>query len=113
MERLIKFEDACVISRVIGKGEHDEEITKEVYNDRCNYQQGVQAYQGYSQRNSLVVLPGDFRIRENDLAIVTQSNGVRKECQVKTVRNIKLPITGERRTRLEMKYDKDITDYDD
>lgn len=110
---LIKFEDSCIISRAVGIGEHDEEITEEVYNNRCNYQQGVQTYQGISQRNSLVTLPGDVRIRENDLAIVTQSNGVKKECKVKTVRNVKMPIVGTRYTRLEMEYDKDITDYED
>ena len=110
---LIPFDDTCVISRAIGIDENDNELTKEVYNGHCNYQQGVQTYQGMSQRNSLVTLPGDVRIRENDLAIVTQSNGVKKECKVKTVRNVKLPLTGTRLTRLEMQYDKDITDYQD
>lgn len=110
---LIQFEDSCVISRADGYDEDGAETFKEVYSGRCNYQQGVQTYQGLSQRNSVVILPGDVRIRENDIAIVTQSNGVRKECQVKTVRNAKLPITGERFTRLEMEYDKDITVYED
>lgn len=110
---LIKFEDTCIISRVIGSDEEDNEMTKEVYTGPCNYQQGVQTYQGVSQRNSLVTLPGDVRIRENDLAMVTQSNGVKKECQVKTVRNIKMPLLGTRYTRLEMQYDKDVTDYED
>lgn len=110
---LIKFDDKCIINRVIGTDENDYEITKEVYNGRCNYQQGVQAYYGWSQRNSLVVLPGDVRIRENDLAKVTESNGVVHECKVKTVRNVKMPITGARHTWLEMEYDKDITEYED
>lgn len=107
---LIKFDDACIISRVTGIDECYSEITKTVYNDCCNYQQGVQTYAGISQRNSLVFLPGDVRIRENDLAIVTESNGVKHECKVKTVRNVKLPLIGTRYTRLEMEYDKEITD---
>lgn len=110
---LIKFDDTCIIRRVIGTDENDFEITKEVYNDRCNYQQGVQTYQGWSQRNSLVTLPGDVRIRENDLAIVTESNGVKHECKIKTVRNVKLPLLGTRYTRLEIEYDKDVTEYED
>ena len=107
---LIKFEDSCVISRADGYDEDGGETFKEVYKGKCNYQQGVQTYREWSQRNSVVVLPGDVRIRENDVAIVTQSNGVRKECQVKTVRNVKMPITGERFTRLEMEYDKEVSD---
>lgn len=110
---LIKFEDKCIISRANGYDEDGSETTKEVFSGPCNYQQGVQTYQGISQRNSLVTLPGDVRIRQNDLAVVTESNGVRHECQVKTVRNVKLPLLGDRYTRLEMQYDKDITDYED
>ncbi len=105
---LIRFEDSCVISRADGYDEDGGEALKEVYSDRCSYQQGVQTYREWRQRNSVVILPGDVRIRENDLAIVTQGNGVRKECRVKTVRNVKMPITGERFTRLEMEYDREL-----
>ena len=110
---LIKFEDSCIISRANGYDEEGGETTREVFTGPCNYQQGVQTYQGISQRNSLVTLKGDVRIRQNDLAIVTESNGVRHECQVKTVRNVKLPLVGTRYTRLEMEYDKEIIDNED
>lgn len=103
---LIKFEDSCVISRADGYDENGGEVFKEVYNDKCNYQQGVQTYREWSQHNSVVVLPGDVRIHVNDVAIVTEENGVKHECKVNNVRNVKLPITGERFTRLEMEYDK-------
>lgn len=110
---LIKFDDTCIISRANGYDEDGGETTVEIHRGSCNYQQGVQTYQGLSQRNSLVMLPGDVRIRQNDLAIVTESNGVKHECQVKTVRNVKMPLTGKRLTRLEMEYDKEIIDSED
>ena len=105
---LIKFDDMCIISRANGYDEDGAETTEVVYSGPCNYQQGVQTYQGLSQRNSLVVLAGDVRIWQNDLAVVTESNGTRHECQVKTVRNVKMPLVGTRYTRLEMQYDRPI-----
>ena len=106
---LIKFEDMCIISRANGYDEDGGEMTEQVYSGLCNYQQGVQTYRGLSQRNSLVTLVGDVGIRQNDLAVVTESNGIRHECQVKTVRNVKMPLVGTRYTRLELEYDRVIS----
>ncbi len=106
---LIKFKDTCIITRDNGKfDEYDQPITEQVYSGRCRYQQGVQAYMGISQRNSVVFLDGDVRVSENDVCAITQSNGVRRKGVVKTVRNVKLPLTGKRTTRIELTQDTEV-----
>lgn len=105
---LITFDDKCVISTTRINEYEEEELTS-VYEGKCRYQQGVQTYQGISQRNSVVFIPSDEKIKEGYVASVTESNGIVHEGRVKTVRHIKMPLTYERQTRVELEYDQDVT----
>ncbi len=105
---LIKFDDHCVISTSLINEYEAEELTN-VYEGKCRYQQGVQTYQGISQRNSVVFIPSDEKIKEGYVASVTESNGLVHEGRVKTVRHIQMPLTYERLTRVELEYVSDVT----
>jgi hypothetical protein len=107
---LLKFEDTCIVSRVTEIDAHDTEYTTDVYSGACAYQQGVQTYQGISQRNSVVFIPGFVRIKENDTVRVVAVCGVAKEGKVNTVRNVQLPLSNNAFTRIELKYDTDVTE---
>lgn len=102
---LIKFDDTCKVLRDNGYDEWDNPIQEEVYSGKCRYQQGVQAYMGISQRNSVLFLDGDVRLSENDTVSVVLSNGVERGGNVKTVRNIEMPLTHKRMTRIEIVHD--------
>ena len=106
---LIKFEDTCIITRDNGEfDEFDRPIIEQVYSGKCRYQQGVQAYMGISQRNSVVFLDGDVRVSENDVCTVTLTNGVERKGNIKTVRNVEMPLTHKRTTRIELTQDTEV-----
>lgn len=107
---LIKSEDTCIISRESGYDEYDQPISDFVYSGACRYQQGVQAYMGISQRNSVVFIKGDVRVLENDICTVKLSNGIERKGVVKTVRNVKLPLSGSRTTRIELAQDTETAE---
>ena len=104
---LIKFDDTCKVFR--DNGEYDEWSIplkrEQIYSGKCRYQQGVQAYMGISQRNSVLFLDGDVRLSENDSIEVVLSNGVERGGVVKTVRNVEMPLTHKRLTRIEIIQD--------
>lgn len=103
---LIKFDDRCTVRRDSGEyDEWDNAITEEVYSGKCRYQQGVQSEWTTAQRNSVLFLDGDVRLSENDTVSVTLSNGVERSGTVKTVRNIEMPLTHKRMTRIEIVHD--------
>lgn len=103
---MILFDDYCTVHRDTSKRDEWDNIqTEEVYSGSCRYQQGVQAYMGISQRNSVLFLEGDVLMSENDMLTIVLSNGVERVGTVKTVRNIAMPITRRRLTRIEIIHD--------
>lgn len=110
---LIKFEDKCVITRDGGSIEVDEfdnpVNVKEIYNGKCRYQQGVQAYMGISVRNSIVFIPKQLKVEENDIVNVgVKDNAVKVRGVVINPRYIELPLTGEKATRIELSQVKEV-----
>lgn len=103
--RLIAFEDNCVIKRRLGINEYDEPIMESVYSGVCCYQEG-----GYSNaqrmfvRNPIVFLPDvSVLVDANDDVEVTTKFGRVLTAIVARPREIELPITRQRVTRLELK----------
>lgn len=103
--RLIAFEDKCVIKRRVGKNEYDEPIMDVVYSGVCCYQEG-----GYSNaqrmfvRNPILFLPKvSVLVNANDIVEVTTKFGRKLVAIVARPREIELPITRQRVTRLELK----------
>ena len=103
--RLIAFEDKCVIKRRLGTNEYDEPIMDIVYSGECCYQEG-----GYSNaqrmfvRNPILFLPEVLAlVNANDIVEVTTKFGRKLVAIVARPREIELPITHQRVTRLELK----------
>lgn len=103
--RLIAFEDKCVVKRRVGKNEYDEPIMDVVYSGECCYQEG-----GYSNaqrmfvRNPILFLPDvSVLVNANDDVEVTTKFGRKLTAIVARPREIELPITRQRTTRLELK----------
>lgn len=102
---LITFEDKCVIKRRLGTNEYDEPIMESVYSGVCCYQEG-----GYSNaqrmfvRNPIVFLPEvSVLVDANDDVEVTTKFGRVLTAIVARPREIEMPITRQRVTRLELK----------
>jgi hypothetical protein len=103
--RLIAFEDKCVVKRRVGNDEYDEPIMDVVYSGDCCYQEG-----GYSNaqrmfvRNPILFLPEvSVLVNANDDVEVTTKFGRKLTAIVARPREIELPITRQRTTRLELK----------
>ena len=106
---LIKFEDDAIITRDgVEVDEYDNPVTTEVWSGKGRYQQRGQVYSGFLVRNSVLFLPEDVAVEENDKAIVTLTNGRRISGVVGTVKNVRLPLTYERQTRMELKQVMDV-----
>ena len=104
--RLIVFEDTCVIKRNLGEyDEYDNPLQEVVYSGECCYQEG-----GYSNaqrmfvRNPILFLPNvSVLVNANDIVEVTTKFGRKLTAIVARPREIELPITRERITRVELK----------
>lgn len=103
--RLIAFEDKCVVKRRLGTNEYDEPIMESVYSGEGCYQEG-----GYSNaqrmfvRNPILFLPDvPVLVDANDIVEVTTKFGRKLTAIVARPREIELPVTRERVTRLELK----------
>ena len=106
---LIKFEDDVIITRDgVEIDKNDNPITTEVWSGKGRYQQGGQVYSGFLVRNSVLFLPEDVAVEENDKVIVTLTDGRRISGVVGTVKNVRLPLTYERQTRMELKQVMDV-----
>lgn len=110
---LIKFEDKCVITRDGGSIEVDEFDNpinvKQIYEGKCRYQQGVQAYMGISVRNSVVFIPKQLKVEENDIVNVeVKDDAVKVQGVVTNPRYVELPLTGEKATRIELSQVKEV-----
>ena len=104
--RLIAFEDKCVIKRNSGRyDEYDNPLQDDVYSGECCYQEG-----GYSNtqrmfvRNPILFLPDvSVLVDANDIVEVTTKFGRKLTAIVARPREIEMPITRGRVTRLELK----------
>lgn len=103
--KLIAFEDKCVIKRRLGSNEYDEPIMESIYSGECCYQEG-----GYSNaqrmfvRNPILFLPDvSVLVDANDDVEITTKFGRSLTAIVARPREIELPITRQRVTRLELK----------
>lgn len=110
---LIKFVDTCVITRDNGSKDVDEYDNplniKQVYEGKCRYQQGVQAYMGISTRNSVVFIPNQVKVIENDIVEVEVKDDAAKVRGIVTnPRYVELPLTSEKVTRIELTQVKAI-----
>lgn len=110
---LIKFEDRCVITRDGGSVEVDEFDNpinvEQIYDGKCRYQQGVQAYMGISVRNSVVFIPKQLKVEENDIVNVeVKDDAVKVQGVVTNPRYVELPLTGEKVTRIELSQVKEV-----
>lgn len=110
---LIKFVDSCLITRDNGSREVDEYDNpiniEKIYEGKCRYQQGVQAYMGISTRNSVVFIPNQEKIMENDIIEVEVKDDATKVCGIViNPRYVELPLTSEKVTRIELTQVKAI-----
>ena len=106
---LIKFDDLVTITRDSGEvGQYDNLPSDEVWSGKGRYQQGGQVYTGFLVRNSVLFLPEDVPVEENDKAVITLTNGRRLSGIVGTITNVELPLTYERCTRMELKQVMDV-----
>lgn len=103
--KLVAFEDKCVIKRRLGTDEYDEPIMESVYSGECCYQEG-----GYSNaqrmfvRNPILFLPDvSVLVDANDVVEVATKFGRKLVAIVARPREIEMPITRQRVTRLELK----------
>jgi hypothetical protein len=102
----ITFDDYCEIKRVgDGYDEYDNPIQEVIYSGKCCYQEG-----GYSNaqrmfvRNPILFLPEvSVLVDANDDVEVTTKFGRKLTAVVARPREIELPITRDRITRVELK----------
>lgn len=79
---------------------------EEVYSGECHYQQGVRTNSEVIQRKSILFIKGAHKLNEGDnITVTTATDGHMHSGTIKTVRNIKLPITQECVTEVEIIQD--------
>lgn len=107
--QLIRFEDTCVIKRNVGINEYDEPIYEGLYSGACCYQEG-----GYSNaqrmfmRNPILFLPEVSKlVNANDVVDIKTKFGRELSAIVNVPREVELPMTRQRVTRLELKQAKE------
>lgn len=106
---LIKFEDTVDITRDSGEvDEYDNLVTTDVWSGKGRYQQGGQVYSGFLVRNSVLFLPEDVAVEENDRAVIVLANGRTLGGIAGTITNVRMPLTYELCTRIELKQVTDI-----
>lgn len=104
--QLIRFEDTCVIKRNVGGyDEYDNPLQEVIFEGECCYQEG-----GYSNaqrmfmRNPILFLPEISELVDaNDVVEVKTKFGRELKAVVNIPREIELPLTRQRVTRLELK----------
>ena len=108
--QLIRFEDTCVVKRNVGEyDEYDNPIQEVVYKGECCYQEG-----GYTNtqrmfmRNPIVFLPEvSVLVNANDVVEIKTKFGRTLSAVVNVSREVEMPITRQRVTRLELKQAKE------
>lgn len=105
---LIKFEDDVIITRYgVEVDRYDKPLTTKVWSGKGRYQEGVPVYSGILTTNSVLFLPEDVPVEDNDKATVTLHNGRVVAGVVSGVRNVRLPLTGALCTRMVLKQTMD------
>lgn len=101
---MVEFEDSCVIERKLGANEYDEPIMEVIYSGACCYQEG--SYSNVQQmlvQNPILFLSNvSVLIEPNDSVKVKTKFGRSYNAIVARSREMELPITRERVTRLEL-----------
>lgn len=106
--QLIQFEDNIKVERATDeKDDWGNVKTELVYEGKGRYQQGGQVYSGLLITNSILFFPKDLFLKENDVVFVTLHNGRVKRGVIGNPRYIKMPITGDRYSRFELKQVQD------
>lgn len=108
---LIKFEDSCCILRNnlnedgdVIYDEYDEPTSVAVYQGNCCYLKGGQTSLSIVTRNDQVYLPySGLGIKLGDIISATTKTGREYRGVIGNVRDIEMPISGERYTKLEIK----------
>jgi hypothetical protein len=102
--RNIKFEDKCIVSRIVGTNEYDEEVTLVIYNGKCTYVESSYSQpQNIMTRSPLVFLPELVLCEVNDSVEVTTKFGRKYQAIIARPREVVLPMTRETLTKLELK----------
>lgn len=106
---LLTFDDYVTIQRALGEGdEYDVVEYGNVYSGNCRYQQGGQVYNGVMVRNSVCFIPEDVAVSDNDRVTIVLSNARKMQGIVESYKNVRLPLTHERLTRIILKQVKDV-----
>lgn len=111
----IKFDDNCKIWRETnanGEVEYDEWdnpiVNEPIYDGKCSYQAGGQTSLSVVVRNDVVYLPSnDVIIEANDVIEVATKRGRVRKGVIRDVRDIEMPMSGERYTKIEIKQSKE------
>lgn len=104
--KLITFEDSCIIKRNSNEyDEHDNPLQEIVYEGMCCYQEnGHSNAQGMFVRNSILfLLETSILIDTNDIVEITTKFGRKLNAVVAKPRDIELPFSRDKVTRLELK----------
>ena len=104
--KAIGFEDTCVIKRNLGSyDEHDNPLQEVVYLGNCYYQEnGYANTQRMFVRNPILFLPEVSTLVEtNDIVEITTKSGRKLNAVVAVPRDIQLPFSHDKVTRLELK----------
>ena len=107
---MISFDDDLKVERLTEVKDTDwgSETYETIYEGKGRYQQGGPVYSGILITNSVVFIPRDLFIKENDVVQVTIHNGRIKRGIVGTIRYIKMPLSGNRHTRFILKQVQDV-----
>lgn len=100
----LSYPDKCVITRSTGEtDEWDNLVSEEIYNDKCDWQQGGQTSQSIITHNDVVYLPGHVMVKDNDKIYVRNRHGREREGVVKLANDLDLDLTGDCVTEIEIK----------
>lgn len=113
MMQQITFKDKLRVERATDeKDDWGNEITEVVYEGKGRYQQGGPVYTGLLITNSLLFIPKDLYLKEDDIVFVTLHNGRVKRGVVGTIRYIEMPMSRDCYTRMELKQVQDYEQQD-
>ena len=100
----LSYPDKCVITRSTGEtDEWDNLVSKEIYNDKCDFQGGGQSFNKIMTYNDKVYLPRFVAVESNDDIVVTTEAGRIRKGVVKSVNDLPLDLTGDYVTEIEIK----------
>ena len=100
----LSYNDHCVITRSTGETDKwDNLVSDEIYNDKCDFQGGGQSFNKIMTYNDKVYLPRFVAVESNDDIVVTTEAGRIRKGVVKSVNDLKLDLTGDYVTEIEIR----------